>query len=151
MIQCRTNDLSTIGDKVARARWPFFLRHFSPDDFDCRCGCGLGFAEMRVRFLLMLDCAREDAGIPFVVRSGIRCEAHNRQVGGVKNSAHLHGWAADIKVVGSRARFKIMRSLHKVGFTRFGLYPHIPHMLHVDCDPGKLGDVIWFKASRKAV
>ena len=34
---------------------------------------------------------------PIIINSGFRCEAVNRQVGGVKNSQHLIGQAADIR------------------------------------------------------
>ena len=34
---------------------------------------------------------------PIIVNSGFRCEAVNRQVGGVRNSQHLVGQAADIR------------------------------------------------------
>ena len=37
------------------------------------------------------------AGGPIIINSGFRCEAVNRQVGGVKNSQHLIGQAADIR------------------------------------------------------
>ena len=148
MVICTTNSLDTVGEKVAQAQRPFFLRHFGPHEFDCPDKCGLGFAEMRVRFLLKLDCAREDAGIPFIILSAMRCEKHNREVGGVHDSAHLHGWAVDLKIPNSRVRFTVMKSLHKVGFNRFGLYPHIPHLLHVDCMPNKDKDVIWYRINR---
>ena len=148
MTTCTTSSLNTVEEKVAKADWPFLLRHFEPHEFNCPDKCGLGFAEMRIRFLLKLDCARQDAGIPFIISSAMRCKAHNQEVGGVHDSAHLHGWAVDIRIPDSRTRFKVMKSLHKVGFNRFGLYPHIPHMLHVDCMPGKDSDVIWYRINR---
>lgn len=33
-----------------------------------------------------------------IINSGVRCPAHNKKVGGVANSQHLHGRAADIRV-----------------------------------------------------
>ena len=44
----------------------------------------------------LLEPARLLVG-PIIVNSGFRCEAVNRQVGGVKNSQHLIGQAADIR------------------------------------------------------
>ena len=47
--------------------------------------------------LMLLEPARQTIGCPVIVTSGFRCEAVNRQVGGVKNSQHLVGQAADIR------------------------------------------------------
>jgi hypothetical protein len=44
----------------------------------------------------LLEPARQIVG-PIIINSGFRCEAVNRQVGGVKNSQHLIGQAADIR------------------------------------------------------
>ena len=47
--------------------------------------------------LMLLEPARQAIGCPVIVTSGFRCEAVNRQVGGVRNSQHLQGCAADIR------------------------------------------------------
>ena len=44
----------------------------------------------------LLEPARQIVG-PIIINSGFRCEAVNRRVGGVKNSQHLLGQAADIR------------------------------------------------------
>ena len=44
----------------------------------------------------LLEPARLMVG-PIIVNSGFRCEAVNRKVGGVRNSQHLIGQAADIR------------------------------------------------------
>ena len=44
----------------------------------------------------VLEPLREHFGIPVVISSGYRCPALNRTVGGVSNSQHLKGEAADI-------------------------------------------------------
>ena len=44
----------------------------------------------------LLEPARGEVG-PIIVNSGYRNGAYNRQVGGVKNSQHLLGQAADIR------------------------------------------------------
>ena len=41
------------------------LRHFSPLEFRCKCGCGAGMEKMDADLLQMLDEARDLAGIPF--------------------------------------------------------------------------------------
>ena len=45
---------------------------------------------------LLLEPARLIVG-PIIINSGFRCEAVNRKVGGVRNSQHLIGQAADIR------------------------------------------------------
>ena len=44
----------------------------------------------------VLDPLREKYGKPIVVNSGFRCPKHNLAVGGVTNSQHVKGEAADI-------------------------------------------------------
>ena len=39
------------------------LRHFSPVEFRCKCGCGAGMEKMDADLLQMLDEARDLAGI----------------------------------------------------------------------------------------
>ena len=43
-----------------------------------------------------LDRIREDLGIPLIITSWNRPEPINSQVGGVPNSEHTKGWAADL-------------------------------------------------------
>ena len=63
----------------------------------------------------VLDPLREEFGMPIYVNSGYRCEALNKAVGGVANSQHLRGEAADI-TTGSRAGnmylWRVMRKLN---------------------------------------
>lgn len=47
----------------------------------------------------ILDPLREEYGFAIVVNSGYRCHKLNKIVGGVKNSAHIDGRAADIRAV----------------------------------------------------
>jgi len=44
----------------------------------------------------LLEPARREVG-PIIINSGYRNEAYNREVGGVRNSQHLLGQAADIR------------------------------------------------------
>ena len=46
----------------------------------------------------VLDPAREKLGMPIKVNSGYRCPLKNKAVGGVENSQHLKGEAADISL-----------------------------------------------------
>lgn len=119
------------------------LNHFSPSEFRCRCGCGAGIEQMDPELLSMLDKAREIAGIPFVLSSAFRCPEHNRTVGGVSNSAHVRGYAVDIRCKESRTRFRLLSALLAAGFQRIEL---APAWIHVDVDPDKPAPCAFYQA-----
>ena len=50
----------------------------------------------------VLEPLREHLGQPVVITSGFRSERLNEAVGGVKNSQHLRGEAADLMVEGAK-------------------------------------------------
>ena len=54
----------------------------------------------------VLDPAREQLGMPIKVNSGYRCPLKNKAVGGVENSQHLRGEAADISVKSEKLKVK---------------------------------------------
>ena len=122
------------------------MRYFRPEEFDCKCkkckdnGEGRGIDMMDDYFLQMLDDARHKAGIPFVITSGYRCPSHNRAVGGVANSAHTKGLAADIACSDERSRGYIIGALYEASFNRIGIHPDF---IHVDDDDSKSADVVW--------
>jgi uncharacterized protein YcbK (DUF882 family) len=47
-----------------------------------------------------LEALRDYLGKPIQVTSGYRSKEHNAKIGGAKNSTHVNGMAADIKVKG---------------------------------------------------
>jgi len=47
-----------------------------------------------------LQVLRDNFGLPISINSGYRSPSHNRSIGGVKNSQHVQGKAADITVPG---------------------------------------------------
>lgn len=49
---------------------------------------------------VILQPLRQAWGRPMVITSGYRCPTLNKAVGGVLNSAHLSGYAADVTTVG---------------------------------------------------
>ena len=75
------------------------MKHFTEREFRCRC-CGelppSARANIEALVANVLDPAREKLGKPITVNSGYRCPKHNLAVGGVKNSQHMAGEAADI-------------------------------------------------------
>lgn len=72
--------------------------HFSRSEFACKDGCG--FDTVDVDTLALLEEIRDHFMSPVVITSACRCPEHNRAEGGAKNSQHLMGRAADIKIKG---------------------------------------------------
>lgn len=111
--------------------------HFDESEFICPC-CGA--VDMDRHFIRCLDMARATAGVPFRINSGYRCPAHNERRDGKPNSAHLRGYAADIRAITSDRRFKILQALLRFGFRRIGIYKTF---IHADLDPDLPAGVIW--------
>ena len=114
------------------------MKWFNYSEFDSPDEPGSG-NNMDQDFLEMLDEARSRAGVPFVITSGFRSEAHNEAVG-VPGSSHLKGCAADIVAYTSRDRFLIVTALLEAGFDRIGIGEDF---IHVDSDWEKAGNLVW--------
>ena len=69
--------------------------HFSAKEFECHC-CGQGTVDERL--IELLEELRDMANAPIHVNSGYRCRKHNAAVGGLPNSQHVKGTAADITI-----------------------------------------------------
>lgn len=115
------------------------LKHFTLDEFDSPDLPTSG-QEMDITFLTMLDNARDIADISFRITSGYRTKSHNQQIGGVPDSAHTKGRAADIAATSGTKRWIIINSLLQAGFNRIGI---ANTFIHVDNDPDKPQSVIW--------
>jgi uncharacterized protein YcbK (DUF882 family) len=111
------------------------VRHFKRSEFGRN-----GDIEPDENLVRMLDRARDIAGIPFQINSGVRSPERNAEVGGVDTSAHLTGHAVDIRCATSRHRFVMVCALIEAGFRRIGC---AKTFIHVDTDPDKPQDVIW--------
>ena len=120
------------------------FRYFSYSEFDSPDSKGSGH-RMSDEFILMLDEARNCAGIPFKITSGFRTKEHNeslrkRGFKAVKNSAHLKGLAADISCTTSAKRWLIVDALIFAGITRIGIGRNF---IHADIDESKTPYLIW--------
>ena len=78
-----------------------------------------------------LDVLRELAGVPVIVTNGYRCPKHNAEVGGVENSQHVLGTAADI-YCDNLSVDELAELAVKVGFDGIGRY-YQDGFVHVDC------------------
>ena len=79
------------------------VRHWTREEFCCHCGgqyCDGFPAEPDETLVSLLEDVRADFGAPAICSSGVRCPQHKANVGGVANSKHLSGKAADFMVLG---------------------------------------------------
>ena len=74
------------------------IKYFKKQEFACKCGkyCNGYPAEIDMNMVKIADKIRNRIGKPITINSGLRCKTHNANVGGVSNSKHLLGKAADL-------------------------------------------------------
>ena len=113
------------------------MKYFTLDEFNCPSLPNSG-KNMDSSFLAKLEEARGIAGVPFKITSGYRTKEHNAEVGGVPNSSHLIGVAADIAVSNGSERYIILNALIRAGFKRIGV---AKTFIHCDTDPNKSNSV----------
>lgn len=114
------------------------VRYFKPTEF--RAPFLMGW-----EFMLWLDNVRALAGVPMSIVSDSRTPAHNREVGGASESAHVDVpcnavdvWPAASIHTAARSdyRFKIVAAAFARGCTRVGLYKGG----HIHLDRGDVTD-----------
>lgn len=82
------------------------IRYFKREEFRCKCGgryCNGFPAEPKRQLVELLDAARAHFGRPAHIISGLRCPNWNKIQGGVDNSQHMYGEAADVRIDGVTA------------------------------------------------
>jgi hypothetical protein len=102
---------------VPKATWDD-IKYFKKDEFKCKCGgkyCEGFPVEMDMKLIRIADEVREHFGKPITVSSGVRCEKHNANVGGVENSRHKKGKAMDFCVSGIPASIVLPYVQQKTG------------------------------------
>ena len=76
--------------------------HFAVREFACRGGGDVVLIDDRL--VSALEALRRRFGRPVLVSSGYRSLAYNTKIGGAKNSQHMKGTAADVRMTGVAAR-----------------------------------------------
>lgn len=113
--------------------------YFTSEELECPC-CRLNLTKPAL--IETLNVIREALGRPVAVNSCTRCRAHNAEVGGVANSNHMTGEAADIRctnVSAAAVREKIIAMWHA------GQLPHLAGVgkyatfTHIDIAPKVAG------------
>ena len=80
---------------------------------------------------------------PMKLTSAYRSPAHNKKVGGAKNSMHLQAKAFDVQMMGhDPAQFE--SAAREVGFTGFGFYKK-SGFIHIDTGRAREWNERWFK------
>lgn len=108
-------------------------RHFSSKEFDCKCSypdCKYTLIDRRV--VLSLEELRREVNRPIRINSAYRCEKHNADIGGHKNSKHKLGLAVDIPTVGSEGMKKAINEGLKKRFPFILIYPSKRNFTHAD-------------------
>ena len=87
-----------------------------------------------------LEMLERKSGLELEFSSGYRCKACNAAAGGVKNSAHLRGFAVDIIAGNSAERYLILHNAISMDFRRIGI---AKTFIHLDVDTKLNQDVLW--------
>ncbi|MEK9909157.1 MAG: D-Ala-D-Ala carboxypeptidase family metallohydrolase [Candidatus Thalassarchaeaceae archaeon] len=90
---------------------------FEESEFSCAC-CGK--TKMDHDFMKKMVSLRRAYAKPIIINSGYRCIEHNEKVGGSRNSSHLEGKAADIKIFGGNA-LRLVSAAEFCKFTGIGV------------------------------
>ncbi len=114
--------------------WP----NFKPEEFLCKCKEDCTHKDIRIldpKVVELLQLRRKEVELPMTILSGLRCEKHNKKVGGAKNSRHKQGKAADFTyadfdAIGEAMLWGIQFKTYKGGIIA---YPE-NNFIHIDTD-----------------
>lgn len=108
------------------------VTRFAESELTCRCGCGL--SDMREEAIDALHKSRTQLNHPITPTSGVRCPAWNEHEGGHAESAHLDGFAIDMR---STIDIVLLRGYLKRWFRQVGMYSRsLGLFCHADMKPG---------------
>lgn len=111
-------------------------KNFSVHEFNCKDGTPVPeelFPNLET-LAMQLQVIRDHIGEPLQVLSGYRSPAHNKRVGGKKNSYHLKAMAADItcKSLSPKKLHALIETLIAKGRVKIGGLGLYPGFVHVD-------------------
>lgn len=115
--------------------------NFSKEEFNSKDGATMPddvFCNI-VKLANQLQILRNHIGKPIVINSGYRSPSHNKNVGGAKNSQHVLGKAADIRIAGmtSREVYNTIEKLINSGDMLQGGLGYYPNFVHYDIRKNK--------------
>ena len=97
------------------------IQYFKRDEFRCKCGgkyCNGFPAEPKEQLVRIADQLRKNLGVPITIVSGLRCPTWNQIQGGVADSQHQYGEAADIYCSGI-SQLRVEAELDKICGVRY--------------------------------
>ena len=109
-------------------------KNFSLEEFKCKDGSDIPNSALLniVELARNLEVLRTSINKPITITSGYRSPKYNTKIGGVKDSQHLRGTAADIKVPGMTPKevALVIEGLIQSGKMKeggIGVYPTFTH------------------------
>jgi hypothetical protein len=105
----------------------YLSTHFTTWEFVCKhCGT-LPDGGIDIVLLDLLEDIRAHFGTPITINSGYRCPTHNEAVGGVEDSQHVDGKAADFTVAGISPSkvYAYIDEWHGGGLGKYDTFTHI--------------------------
>lgn len=115
------------------------IEYFTRDEFRCKCGgkyCNGYPAEPKEQLVRIADQLRKNLGVPITVVSGLRCHTWNKIQGGVENSQHMNGEAADIYARGM-SQLRVETELDNIGGVRYHYPITNSSNVHFDIPKGR--------------
>jgi uncharacterized protein YcbK (DUF882 family) len=108
--------------------------HFSSAEMRCH-DCGK--CVISPDLLAALEQLRALGPELIIVDDAYRCPEHNQEVGGVSDSTHIEGIAADIRIAGLTLQQQYDRAKTVPGFAGGGIGVYDGGFIHVDVRKGK--------------
>jgi zinc D-Ala-D-Ala carboxypeptidase len=106
--------------------------HFSEAEFACHC-CGT--LKIEPALIDALELFRSLAERPVIVHDAYRCPVHNAKVGGVNDSEHTRGMAADVSISGLSQQQMFELALQVPAFLSGGIGVYDGDFVHLDVRP----------------
>ena len=108
--------------------------NFAVKEFRCRDGSDKILIDDKL--VELLQKMRDKFG-PISISSAYRNATYNKKVGGVSNSQHLYGLAADITIKDNSRLLEAAQYAQTIGFTGIGLDDKYQMFIHVDTRKNK--------------
>ncbi len=125
-------------------------KNFSREEFACQgVGCCGHSAPISSKLVDAVQKLRNIVGMPLRINSGFRCKTHNAKVGGVIDSPHCKGIAADVATPRGMTDvefYNIACNIEEFKNGGVGIYDG---RIHVDVRDADKGGVRWDKRSTK--
>lgn len=115
------------------------FKNFTYSEIKCKCGgkyCDGYPTGFSYDLMKNLQTIRNHFGKPIIITSGLRCEKHNENVGGTKNSRHKLGKAVDFYVKGV-SYSKVQAYAKKLPYFHYG-YNISGSVMHYDINPPEI-------------